>query len=94
MGVLKKGIPIRPKMLYDTELIFTRVIGLQASGRNVDFKDVLSHESSSIPTSLFADCEEMSICKSKSDLKNSTYIEVSTRDMEMNCTVLDGCAVL
>ena len=95
MAVMKKGIPMGPKILYDTELIFTRVIGLQASGREADFKDVLSYELSPIPTSLFDDSGEMRICKAKSDLKNSTRVEVSARNLEeMDCTVLDGCAVL
>ena len=41
MAVMKKGISIGSKVLYDTELIFSRVIGLQASSREVNFKDVL-----------------------------------------------------
>ena len=38
---------------------------------------------------------EMWICKSKADLKKSTRVEVSMRNLDrMNCTVLDGCAIL
>ena len=40
-------------VIYDTQLIFARVIGLQASSREVDFKDVLSYELAPIPTALF-----------------------------------------
>ena len=37
----------------------------------------------------------MRICKSKADLKKSTRVEVSVRNMDrMDCTVLDGCAIL
>ena len=36
----------------------------------------------------------MRICKSKSELKNKSRIEVSARKVIMNCTVLDGCAIL
>ena len=36
MAVMKKGIPIGAKVLYDTELIFSRVVGLQASSREVN----------------------------------------------------------
>ena len=43
MSTARKGISIGPKVLYDTQLIFSRVIGLQASSREVDFKDVLSY---------------------------------------------------
>lgn len=37
----------------------------------------------------------MWICNSKADLKKNTRVEVSMRNMErMDCTVLDGCAIL
>lgn len=114
MAVTKKGIPIGSKVVYDTQLIFSRVIGLQASSREVDFKDVLSYELAPIPTALFDDSGntnivivyricinfyfvigEMRICKSKADLKKSTRVEVSMRNADrMNCTILDGCAIL
>lgn len=42
MAVIKKGIALGPKVLYDTELIYSRVIGLQASTREFDIRDVLS----------------------------------------------------
>ena len=51
----KKGIPIGSKVVYDTQLIFSCVIGLQASSREVNFKDVLSYELAPIPTALFDD---------------------------------------
>ena len=43
------------KVLYDIQLIFSRVIGIQASSREVNFKDVLSYELAPIPTALFDD---------------------------------------
>ena len=55
MATARRGIAIGPKVLYDTQLIFSRVIGLQASSREVDFKDVLSYELAPIPTALFDD---------------------------------------
>ena len=55
MAITRKGISIGSKVLYDTQLIFSRVIGLQASSREVDFKDVLSYELAPIPTALFDD---------------------------------------
>lgn len=55
MAITKKGIAIESKVLYDTQLIFSHVIGLQASSREVDFKDVLSYELTPIPTALFDD---------------------------------------
>ena len=58
MAITKKGIAIGPKVLYDTQLILSRMIGLQASSREVDFKDVLSYELAPIPTALFDDSGE------------------------------------
>ena len=52
MAIAKKGISIESKVIYDTQLIFSRVIGIQASSREVDFKDVLSYELAPIPTAL------------------------------------------
>ena len=48
-----------PEILYDTELIYSRVIGLQASTREVNIKDVLSYELSPIPVALF---DESGLC--------------------------------
>ena len=55
MAVAKKGIAVGSKVIYDTQLIFSCVIGLQASSREVNFKDVLSYELAPIPTALFDD---------------------------------------
>ncbi|KAL8583211.1 hypothetical protein ACOMHN_053724 [Nucella lapillus] len=95
MAMTRKGVKVGPELIYDTELIFSRVIGLQASSRNVDFQDVLSYELAPIPTALFDDSGEMRICKSKADLKMKTRVEVSVRNAnQMDCTIMDGCAVL
>ena len=61
MAVMRKGIPIGAKVLYDTELVFSRVIGLQASSREVNFMDVLSYELAPIPTALFDDSGKMMV---------------------------------
>jgi len=55
MIISKKGITVGSRILYDTQLIFSRVIGLQASSREVDFRDILSYELAPIPTALFDD---------------------------------------
>ncbi|KAL8593372.1 hypothetical protein ACOMHN_065978 [Nucella lapillus] len=95
MAMSGKGVKVGPELMYDTELIFSRIIGLQASSKNVDFQDVLSYELAPIPTALFDDSGEMRICKSKADLKMKTKVEVSVRNAnQMDCTILDGCAVL
>ena len=92
----KKHIKIGNKKVYDTTVIYSRVIGLQASSRDIDIKNVLSHELAPVPTSMFHDSGEMRLCKSKSDLKNRLAIESSLRCASTNvkATVLDGSAVL
>ena len=79
--------------LYDTELIYSRVIGLSAT-RNVDFSDVISHELAPIPTSLFTESGEMSIPSNKAILKNKLKIEQSERLLKPEVVVIDGCAVM
>ena len=52
MSSNRKAIKVDGTPVYDTELIYTRVIGLQQS-RDLDIKDVLSYELSAIPPALF-----------------------------------------
>lgn len=53
MAVAKKGMIVGSRVLYDTHLIFSRVIALQASSREVNVRDVLSYELA--PNALFGD---------------------------------------
>lgn len=55
----------------DTKLIFSRVMEIQATSRNVNFKNILPYDS-----------EEMIIWKSKADLKRKTRVKVSVRNSE------------
>ncbi len=61
MAVTKKHVKVGEKKLYDTTLIYSRVIGLQASSREIDINDLLSHELSPIPMSMFNESGEMRI---------------------------------
>ena len=75
----------------------SRVIGLQASSREtIDIRNLLSHELSPVPTSMFTDSGDMRIGKSKTQLKTQLQVELSTRkdSHEIQCRVLDGSAVL
>lgn len=96
MAVMKKSITVGETKVYDTGLIYSRVIGLQASSRDVNLDEVLSCELSPVPTALFTDSGEMRISKSKSVLKNQTKIDVSARQVSLDspCIVTDGCALL
>ena len=53
MAVPTKGVRVGATKVFDTKLIFSRVVGIQDSSRQVDIKEVLAHESAPIPTSMF-----------------------------------------
>lgn len=74
---------------------YSRVIGLHASGHDIDIKDVLGHELAPYPTSMFDDIGDMRIAKSKSTLNKILQVEVSDRvACGANVSVLDGSAIL
>jgi len=53
MAATKKNIPCTEGKIFDTSLIYSRVIGLQASSRDIDLiNDVFAHESPPAPTSI------------------------------------------
>ena len=77
-----------------TELIFSRVIGLQASAREIDMKEVFAHELSNVPTLMFTEFGEMRMAN-KSLLKQQLQVAVSNRHAETNSTlIIDGSALL
>ena len=81
--------------VFETNLIYLRVIGLQASGRNIDIKNVVGHELAPVPTPLLDDSGGMRIAKSESTLKNILQVEVSDRVAGgANVSVNDGSAIL
>ena len=80
----------------DTTVIYSCVIGIQASSRELDLKKVLSYELAPVPTSMFLDSGAARMCKAKSDLKKRLAREASSRIVETNqaAVVLDGSAIL
>ena len=44
MAITKKHIQVGSAKVYDTNLIYSRIIGLQASGRDMHLKEVLKYE--------------------------------------------------
>ena len=55
MAATKKSLKVGDSKVYNTELIYSRVIGLQASSRGVSINDVMSCELSPVPTALWRD---------------------------------------
>ena len=83
--------------MFDTSLILSWVIGLQASTRNsVDIKTLLLLELAPVPTYMLSDSGDLRICKAKSDLKKQlqSVISVLLTEKEITCSILDGSAIL
>ena len=58
----RKHLKIGETKVYDTTLIFSRVIGLQASSRDsVDINEALSYELAPVPTSMFTDTGDLKL---------------------------------
>ena len=95
MDHARKHVMVGAVNVFDSNLIYSRVIGRQTSGRDIDIKHVLGHELAPVPTSMFDDTEDMRIAKSKSTLKNILQVEVSDKVAGgANVSVLGGSAIL
>lgn len=94
MTIAKKSIKVGDVEVFDTDLIFARVMCLLNAG-HLKLEDVFSYELSPIPVSLFKENGEMRINHNKSDLKNILKVDVSARTQPRADTVIiDGCAML
>ena len=94
MAVGKKSIKCGAGSTFDTQLIYSSVMGLMVS-RNIDLHDVFNHELTPIPRSMFENSGEMRITKSKSTLKRNLQVENSVRTVAIpKVSIIDGCAIL
>ena len=87
----KKHIKVGSQKVYDTSVIYSRVIGIQASSRDIDIKKVLNHELAPVPLSMFHDSGAMRIGKAKSDLKKRLVKKASSRCSTSNVTASVLC---
>ena len=78
--------------MYDTTMIYGRVIGIQASSRELDLKKTSSSSNFDVPRLWSA----TRMCKAQSDLKKRRAKETSSRIVKTNhpAIVLDGSAIL
>ena len=94
MAASCKFVKIGDSKVYDLNIIYSRVIALLSSYRDVDVNDVFSYELAPVPTAMFMK-DGMRICKAKSKIKRSLQIEVSRRNAgDADATVIDGSALL
>ena len=91
-----KYIKVGDTKVFNTELIYTRVIGIQASSQEIDIIQLLSYELSPVPTAMFSESGEMRVAKAKSVLKKVLQKEVSSRCIKkaISTVVIDGSAIL
>ena len=82
--VSKKHIKVADIKVYDTSLIYSRVVGIQASPREVDINKILNFELTPVPTSMFADTDELRIGK----------VSMRHTSSRISCLVVDGSAVI
>ena len=64
----KKSVQIGDQKVFDTNVIYTRLIGLQASSGEVDILKFLDNELAPVPALMFSETGDMRIAKSKSTL--------------------------
>lgn len=89
----KKLIKIDGTPVINTEMIYTRVIGLQQS-RSLNMKDVLSYELSAVPSALFDENGDLR-SQAKATLLTKLQVEVSSRHISPpDAYIIDGCALL
>ncbi|KAG1666659.1 hypothetical protein GQR58_018790 [Nymphon striatum] len=90
---LKKHVPVGSDRLFDIELIYSRIIGVQASARNLNLQDLFSYELAPVPTSMFKDSGAIRFMTDKVKLKR-LQVETSVRTILIDATVIDGSALL
>ena len=90
----KKGVKCGSGTVYDTQLIYARVMGL-VSTRQYDLKDLFRHELAPLPTSLFDDNGNMRPATSKSVMKQKLQVTQSVRaSTKPDVIIMDGSAIL
>ena len=91
MATSKKSIKIDGLPFYDTELIYTRLLGLQKSC-DLNIKEVLANELSAIPPALFDENGDMR-AQSKATLKTKLHVE-APKCSSNPPIIIDGCALM
>ena len=75
MAIMTKYIQLGSTKVYNTTRIYSRIIGLQASGRDMNVNESLKYELAPTPTCMFTNNCEMRLVTSKSTLKNKLKVE-------------------
>ena len=79
LDVTRKHVKIGAAKIFNTTLLFSQVIGLQASSREtIDIQNLLSYELAPVATSMFTDSGD--IGKNKAQPTTQLQVELSTRN--------------
>ena len=93
----QRHILIEGKKVFDPNLVYTRAMGLLLSKRDLNFNDIMSHECSPLPASMFDEEGKMRIPCSKSTLMTKLKVEVNPRSVFKNpnrALVVDASALV
>ncbi len=74
---MKKHVGGGAIKVYAANIIYSRIIGLQASGREVEIDDVLKYELAPVPVAMFDISVDTRVAKTKSTLKQDVQVEIS-----------------
>ena len=69
--------------VYATNVIYSRIIGLQASGR-----DYLKNELAPVPMAMFDNSDDMRVAKIKSTLKRELQVEILNRHKDQDNSLI------
>ena len=89
----KSGRKNKTVEVYNTEIIFSRVMYLLSAG-HIQMEDLFKYELAPVPKALFKDTGEDRYPTSKAVLKYALKVEVSTRTIAPDAVIIDGCAML
>ena len=82
--------------MFNTKLIYTRVVGIQTSSQEIDIKQLLPYKLSQVHTAMFSESGEMKVAVANSVSKKVLQKEVSSRCIKktISTVVIDGSAIL
>ena len=89
----KSGTKNKTVEVYNTEIIFSRVMYLLSAG-HFQMENLFKYGLAPVSTALFKDTGEGKYPTSKAVLKNALKVEVSTRTIVPDAIITDGCAML
>ena len=89
----KSGTKNKTVEVYNTEIIFPRVMHLLSAG-HIQMEDLFKYKLAPVPTALFKATGEGRYPTSKAVLKNALKVGVSTRTTVPDAIIIDGCAML